>query len=60
VPGLTRPQGITWRRSRIASMSRFKDFFSFRLSLTLQFILAMIVMMLIMSVGFGMFFLGER
>jgi len=41
-------------------MSRFKDFFSFRLSLTLQFILAMIVMMLIMSVGFGMFFLGRE
>jgi signal transduction histidine kinase len=41
-------------------MNRFKDFFSFRLSLTLQFILAMIVMMLIMSVGFGMFFLGRE
>ena len=59
-PGLTRPQGTTWRRNLIASMSRFKDFFSFRISLTFQFILAMIVMMLIMSVGFGMFFLGRE
>ena len=41
-------------------MNPFKDFFSFRISLTVQFVLAMIVLVLIMSVAFGMFFLGRE
>ncbi len=40
-------------------MSRFKRFFSFRISLTLQFIVAMILLVSTMSGAFGVFFLGR-
>jgi signal transduction histidine kinase len=40
-------------------MSRFESFFRFRMSLTLKFIVAMSLLVLITSLGFGWFVLGK-
>jgi len=58
-PGPMKPPEITCQRSPIASMSRFESFFRFRVSLTLKFILAMSLLILITSLAFGWFVLGS-
>jgi len=58
--GPMKSPGSTWRRSPIVSMSRFKSFFRFRISLTFKFISAMFFLVLMSAVAFGYFFGQER
>jgi signal transduction histidine kinase len=51
---------IIWERSPIASMSRYKYFFRFRISLTFKFIVAMFFLVLMGAAAFGYFFVARE
>src|SRR4030043_908257 len=53
--GPMKSPAIIWQRNPIASMSRFKSFFHFRVSLTFKFIIAMFFLVLMGAVAFGYF-----
>ena len=53
--GLTKSPGTIWQRNPIASMSLFKSFFRFRISLTFKFIIAMFFLVLMSAAAFGYF-----
>src|SRR4030043_1514828 len=53
--GPMKSPAIIWQRNPIASMSRFKSFFHFRVSLTFKFIIAMFFLVLMSAVAFGYF-----
>jgi signal transduction histidine kinase len=49
-----------WKRSPIVSMSRYRYFFQFRISLTLKFIVAMFFLVLMGAAAFGYFFVARE
>ena len=49
-----------WQRNLTASMSRFKSFFRFRISLTFKLILAMFFLVLLTSASFGWFIIARE
>jgi two-component system OmpR family sensor kinase len=59
-PGPMKASEITWQRNLTASMSPFKSFFRFRISLTLKFLTAMICIAVVGSLAFGYFFMARE
>jgi len=58
--GLMNSPVNTWQRNPIASMSLFKSFFRFRISLTFKFIIAVFFLVLMSAAAFGYFSIARE